>query len=92
MSDTSEILRDLFNRTVVIDVTSQYVFVGTLVGEDLHYLALEDADVRDLRDARTPRELYVLETKQLGVRTNRKRVLIRRDEVVSISALDDVIE
>ena len=92
MSGTSDLLSDLFNRTVVIDVTSQYVFVGTLVGEDHHYLALEEADVHDLRDATTPRELYVLETKQLGVRKNRKRVLVRRDEVVSISALDDVLE
>ncbi|GIS60633.1 MAG: hypothetical protein CM1200mP2_28580 [Planctomycetaceae bacterium] len=27
-----------------------------------------------------------------GVRANRKKVLIRRDQVISISALDDVIE
>ena len=27
-----------------------------------------------------------------GVRANRKQVLLRRDQVVSLSALDDVIE
>ncbi len=76
----------------VIDAASPYVFVGTLVDQDVHYLVLNSADVHDLRDSTTTRELYVLETKRHGTRLNRNRVFVRREEVVSISALDDVIE
>jgi len=92
MSDTDAILSELRGRLVVIDVEAPYVYSGTLAELDAHHLVLEDADVHDLRDAGTTRELYVLETRMHGVRANRKKVLIRRNQVISISALDDVIE
>lgn len=85
------LLQELMGREIVIDVSSMFVYAGILVDEDDRYLVIESADVHDLRDASTTRELYLLDTRRYGVRTNRKRVLIRRDEIVSISALDDII-
>mgnify|MGYP001159493388 CR=1 FL=1 len=92
MSDASQHLESLIGRIVVIDVEALYVYAGTLVRLDTAHLVLDDADVHDLRDAATTRELYVLETRMHGVRANRKQVIIRREQVISISALDDVIE
>ena len=92
MSTVDESHRQMLNCEIVVDVSSLYVYVGTLVETDQHYLILKNADVHDLRDTATTRELYVLETKQLGVRSNRKQVRVARDKVVSISALDDVID
>lgn len=85
------ILDALLGREVVIDVSSPYVYVGKLTDADAKYFVLEHADVHDLRDTTTTRENYVVDSRRLGVRTNRERVLVRVDEVVSISALDDVI-
>jgi hypothetical protein len=48
--------------------------------------------VHDLRDTTTSRELYVLDARRHGVNPNRKRVLVRREEVVSLSLVDDVVE
>ena len=87
----TELIQKLMNRQVVLDVSSLFVYVGTLVGQDDHYLVLEDADVHDLRDTSTNRELYVVDIKRLGINPNRRRVLVRREEVVSLAALDDVI-
>jgi small nuclear ribonucleoprotein (snRNP)-like protein len=81
----------LVGREVAIDVASQYVYLGTLTGGDEKYLVLEQADAHDLRDTNTTRELYVIDSKRLGIRKNRERVLVRVEEIVSISALDDVI-
>ena len=92
MSESENTFSSLLDRDVVIDVASHYVYVGTLAGEDHHYLILENADVHDLRDTGTTRERYVLESKVHGIRSNRRRVLVRRDEIVSISALADVID
>jgi hypothetical protein len=78
-------------RQIVLDVRSPYVYVGTLAGEDHRYLILEDVDVHDLRDSTTTREMYVLKTRRHGVGANRRRVLVNRDEVVSVSLLDDVV-
>jgi hypothetical protein len=86
------VLEHLTGRAVVLDVRSTYVIVGTLIGQDHRYLILEDADVHDLRDSASTREMYVVEIKRHGVGSNRKRVLVSRDEIVSVSALDDVVE
>jgi len=75
-----------------VDVESLYVYVGTLTGVSDKTITLVDADVHDLRDSVTTRERYILDSKLHGIRTNRERVLIQRSHVVSMSALDDVVE
>ncbi len=81
----------LLGRLVVVDLRSPWVYIGTLVhwGED--HLLLHDVDAHDLRDSPTTREKYVLDTRLHGVRVNRRRVWVRAEEVVSVSALDDVL-
>jgi hypothetical protein len=81
----------LIDREVVIDVASPYIFLGKLVGYDQKYLILEDADVHDLRDTTTTRENYIVDSRKLGIRKNRDKVFVRVGEIVSVSALEDVI-
>ncbi len=87
----SSILQTLINEILVLDTASPYVIIGTFMGEDAHYLILENADVHDLRDSPTTRELYVVETRRLGVRSNRKRAFVRKSDVISLSKLDDIL-
>lgn len=91
MSDECHYLDELIGQTIVVDLSSLYVIAGTLIGQDQHYLVLEEADVHDLRDTTTTRELYVHEMGKHGVAANRKRILVSRTEVVSLSALNDII-
>lgn len=90
MSEHSESLKELMHREVVIDVGSQYVFLGTLIAADAFYLTLKEADVHDLRDTSTTRELYVVDARRHGIPWNRKQVMVRTHEIVSLSALEDV--
>lgn len=90
--EPSPLLEQLIGQPVVLDVASLYIYLGTLAEVDHKYLILTDADVHDLRDTTTTRELYVLDSKRHGLSVNRQRVLINRHEVVSISALADVVE
>lgn len=83
---------ELVGQEVVVDVSSLYVYLGTLVGQDEHYVILDDADVHDLRDTATSRELYVVEARRLGIHPNRKRVWVRIGDVVSLSLLADVVQ
>src|SRR5690606_7211248 len=83
-------LNDLLGKAVVLDVSSPFVYAGTLVADELHYLVLAEADVHDLRDTNTTREMYVNEIKRHGIHWNRKRVWVRKNEIVSISAVDDI--
>ena len=87
----SELLNSLCGKILVLDMKSQYVVLGKLIEDDHRYLVLEDADVHDLRDTSTTRERYILDSKLHGINSNRKKVYARKDEVVSISLLDDVV-
>ncbi|MGQ0634310.1 MAG: hypothetical protein ACT4QC_06855 [Planctomycetaceae bacterium] len=91
MSSPDPILDQLIGREVVVDVSSQYIYLGKLAGHDHKYLILEQADVHDLRDTSTTRENYIVDSKRHGIRENRVRVYVRVGEVVSLSALDEVI-
>ncbi|HMF10756.1 MAG TPA: hypothetical protein VKE94_00570 [Gemmataceae bacterium] len=84
-------LEELIGERVVIDLQSPYVCMGTLQRIDQHFLELKNADLHDLRDTDSTRELYVESSRTTGVKRNRKRVLIVRTEVVAIARLDDVI-
>lgn len=83
---------ELLNQPVVLDVESLFVYAGTLTALNEKTITLENADVHDLRDSKTTRERYVLDSKTHGIRANRRRVMVQRSQVVSISALKDVLE
>ena len=74
----SPLLETLLGKIVVADLISTYVCLGTFVGYDPHFLEIHDADLHDFRDSPATREVYVHDSVRLGIRRNRKRVLIRR--------------
>lgn len=85
-------MKHLLNQVIVVDVDSPYVFVGTLTMVNDSTVTLEDADVHDLRDSKTTRERYLLDTRRDGVRANRRQVMLQQRQIVSVSALVDVLE
>ena len=85
-------LTEFLGEKVVIDLRSEYVCLGTLKRVDDFYLELRNADLHDLRDTETTRELYAVESKLTGIKRNRKRVLVLRTEVVAVALLDDVVD
>lgn len=91
-SPADSVPAELIGRNVVLDLASPYVCVGVLEGADHRYLILADADLHDLRDSKTTREHYLVECRRVGVRVNRQRVYVRHEEVVSLSALDAVVD
>ena len=85
-------LEELLGQTVVVDLRSPFVCLGTLERLDEQFLALRNADLHDLRDTDTSRELYVAESQATGIKRNRKRVLLLRAEVIAIARLEDVVD
>ncbi|HMC64361.1 MAG TPA: hypothetical protein VKI65_05430 [Gemmataceae bacterium] len=85
-------LEEFVGQKVVIDMRSQYVCLGLLVRIDDHYLELKNADVHDLRDTETTRENYVAASRDTGIKRNRRRVLVIRQDIVAIARLEDVVD
>jgi len=84
-------LEELLNAKVVLDLVSPYVCLGKLTRYDDHFIEVKNADLHDLRDTETTRELYIADSVATGIKRNRKRVLIRRADVVAVSPLEDVV-
>ena len=89
---TSPLLEGLIGQTVVVDLRSSYVCIGKLVGLDLQFLDVRDADLHDFRDSPATREVYVFGSARVGINRNRARVLVRREEVVAVTRLADIAE
>ena len=87
-----ERLAGLLDKDVVLDTRGPIVYLGTLSLVDAFFFTLVDVDVHDMLDGRTPKEKYILDARKSGIKINRARVLVRRDEVVSFSLLEDVID
>jgi hypothetical protein len=83
-------LEEMIKQKVVLDLSSPFVCLGTLLRVDEHYLELRNADLHDLRDTDTSRENYVAASLGTGIKRNRKRVLVSRADIVAISLLEDV--
>jgi hypothetical protein len=63
-----------------------------LASIDALYFEMTDADLHDFRDSVATREVYTYDSARLGIRRNRARVLIQRDEVVALALFDDIAE
>ena len=90
--ESSPALEELIGEIVVLDLKSSYVCLGTLVAMDGLFFAIEDADLHDFRDSTATREVYVYDSVRLGIRRNRSRVLLRREEVVAVTRFADISE
>jgi hypothetical protein len=83
-------LDEYLGEKVVIDLKSPFVCLGTLARFDDHFLELKGADFHDLRDTDTSRENYVAASVATGIKRNRRKVLLFREDVVAVSRLADV--
>jgi hypothetical protein len=83
-------LDEYVGEKIVVDMKSPFVCLGTLSRIDERFLEMKSADLHDLRDTDTSRENYVAASVKSGIKRNRKKVLIVRDDIVAISRIDDV--
>ena len=82
----------LVGQVVVVDTDSTYVYIGTLKEVDDQFLTLVNVDAHDVREAKSTKEQYVIDTKRFGVNPNRKEAKVRQAVVVSVSRLSDIVE
>lgn len=79
------------NEQVVLDTETPILYIGTLVDITDHALVLKDADMHDCRDGHANKEHYLAEASCDGVSPNRRRVVVSRSVVISVSRLVDVV-
>lgn len=85
-------LQELTGKQVVLDTAQTVVYLGTLEQITAEGFWLSSADVHDTSEGHMSKELYAIEAKRQGICANRQRVFVMRSVVMSVSALDDVVE
>jgi hypothetical protein len=85
-------LERFVGQVVVLDTQGPLIFIGTLERATGGTLLLVDADVHDTNDSRASKDLYVVETRDLGVRVNRRAAVVMRHQVASVSLLREVVD
>ncbi|HOX39440.1 MAG TPA: hypothetical protein PL033_15775 [Candidatus Brocadiia bacterium] len=89
MATLAEELKRYVGKAIVIDTAGSLVYIGTLAKVGSHLLCLEHADVHDLAESNTTREVYLYEAARVGLQPNRRAVMVRIVQVMSITALED---
>lgn len=78
-------------QIVVVDTSSNYVYIGTLAAVQDHFIEMKEVDVHDRGEGLSTKERYIMEVKRFGVKPNRREVSIRKSSIVSLSRLDDIL-
>jgi len=81
----------LVGKVVVVDTDSMFVYLGTLDRVEDQFVVLKDVDAHDRRESPSTKEQYIMDTKKFGVKPNRREVKVRKELIVSISKLDDIL-
>jgi hypothetical protein len=78
-------------KVVVVDTDSMFVYLGTLDRVEDQFVVLKDVDAHDRRESPSTKEQYIMDTKKFGVKPNRREVKVRKELIVSVSLLDDIL-
>ena len=87
----TEELTAYIGKDVILDTRGELLYIGRLEHVGEWFLTLADADVHDLTESRTRKDVYLIEAARFGVKKNRHKVMVRNREIVSLSTLDQVI-
>ncbi|MBA7570481.1 hypothetical protein ES708_12233 [subsurface metagenome] len=85
-------LKEYLNKAVVLDMDSHWFYIGTLKAIEEDCYLMENVDAHDLRETTTSRDNYLIGVKTHGLVINRKVVKVRKEKVIGISKLEDILE
>ena len=80
-----------WNKTVVVDTQTSWVYIGMLQKQDETFFTLADADAFDLSETSLSKHEYIMMVKKDGLAPNRKEVKLLKSKVVAMTLLEDII-
>ena len=87
----NEPLERMLNEVVVLDTCTPILYIGMLTEITDSVFLLASADMHDCRDGHANKEVYLAEARKEGMAVNRRKVVVRRSAIISVSRLTDVV-
>lgn len=85
-----ETFKKFLKKKIIVDTRSSWVYIGVLEKASDDTIVLGEVDVHDSNETATSKEIYVMDSAKTGIKSNRNRVVVNLEYVVSFSLLDDV--
>jgi hypothetical protein len=79
------------NKVVVLDTSTKWIYIGTLVEEDNSFFVLKEVDAFDVSDTALSKQEYVRMVKKDGVAPNRSKALVLKTIVTGITLVEDIL-
>ena len=84
-------LARMIGDVVVLDTDTPILYIGKLTEITGSMFVLADVDMHDCRDGHANKEHYLAVARQNGIEINRRRIVVMRSCVISVSPLADVV-
>ncbi len=84
-------LISMINEQVVLDTGTPIVYLGTLEEVTDRTFVLTQADMHDCRAGHANQEEYLAQARTEGLAVNRRKVVVMRSAVISVSRLADIV-
>lgn len=84
-------LRFFVGRVVVVELGEGFTAFGTLDHVGPAHLFLRDVDLHQQAEANSSRDVYAIETAEIGIRPNRATLAVPLARVIAICPLEDVV-
>lgn len=85
-------LISLIGKPIVLDTSSNWIYLGILDQVTETCVVLKDADAHDISDTKVSKEFYIFDSKTTGIKANRQKVSVNLAYVVGFSSLKDIKE
>ncbi len=83
-------LRQFLDQVVVVEIGDGFTIFGRLTAITEAHLEFTEADLHAQFEANSSRDIYAMETRDLGIRANRSRLAIPRFRLLAICRLEDI--
>ena len=86
-------MNDMFiSKRIVLDTSTNWIYIGVLEDEDRDYYYLSDADAFDVSEVNMTKHEYLVRIKKDGLVINRRKTIVAKEKVIAITLLEDIIE
>lgn len=85
-----ESLNGFIGKKIVIDTKSSWSYIGNLEEVLSDSVVMTDVDVHDNNDTTATKEIYLVNSRKTGIISNRDKVYINMEYIVSFSPFDSV--
>ncbi|NRA39219.1 MAG: hypothetical protein HRU15_13825 [Planctomycetes bacterium] len=83
-------IKEYYGQLLAVDLIDGSILFGTIKSATHEAIQFMNSDLHDMRSGNSSKEVYGLETQDIGIRVNRKECSIPLDKILAVCYLSDL--